>query len=215
MLALLFKGLFVVNRATGWGLNLKKGDSQEPEDKLEIVDLADISGLNNYRTNSKPDPDDLDLADLGDEDLSFSDEHPFSENLNHKPESLRPRGRPARPSTRNGKLGAGGINRDKPIFPSSIAADILSLHPRTLRIYEELGLVVPFRTETQRRRYSNNDISKTRFIQFLTQTRRVNLEGVRIILQMLNEMRQLGVHDPVRRVFSDFHDPDNSGPVSF
>ena len=194
---------------------MKKGDSQEPEDKLEIVDLADISGLNNYRTNSKPDPDDLDLADLGDEDLSFSDEHPFSENLNHKPERLRPRGRPARPSTRNGKLGAGGINRDKPIFPSSIAADILSLHPRTLRIYEELGLVVPFRTETQRRRYSNNDISKTRFIQFLTQTRRVNLEGVRIILQMLNEMRQLGVHDPVRRVFSDFHDPDNSGPVSF
>jgi DNA-binding transcriptional MerR regulator len=193
---------------------LKKGDSQEPEDKLEIVDLADISGLHNYRTNSKPDPDDLDLADLADDDLSFPDEHAFPETLNHKPESLRPRGRPARPS-RNGKPGVGGINRDKPIFPSSIAADILSLHPRTLRIYEELGLVVPFRTETQRRRYSNNDISKTRFIQFLTQTRRVNLEGVRIILQMLNEMRQLGVHDPVRRVFGDYHDPENSGPVSF
>ena len=190
------------------------GDSQEPEDKLEMVDLADISGLNNYRTNSKSDPDDLDSGEDGADEFSFPEEPSFPEALNHKTESLRPRGRPARPS-RNGKLGAGGINLDKPLFPSSIAADILSLHPRTLRIYEELGLVVPFRTETQRRRYSHNDISKTKFIQFLTQTRRVNLEGVRIILQMLNEMRQLGVHDPVRRIFSDYHDPDNSGPVSF
>ncbi len=188
---------------------MKKGDSQEPEDKLEIVDLADISGLNNYRTNSKPDPDDLDLAEEADDELTFSEEPPLPEVPNPKPENFRTRGRPARPATpRNGKLGAGGVNRDKPIFPSSIAADILSLHPRTLRIYEELGLVVPFRTETQRRRYSQNDISKTRFIQFLTQNRRVNLEGVRIVLQMLEEMRQLGVHDPVRRVFNDYREPD-------
>lgn len=189
---------------------MKKGDSQEPEDKLEIVDLADISGLNNYRTNSKPAPDDLDLGEDPDDETFLPEVPPLPEILNHKAENLRARGRPARPAAaRNGKLGAGGVNRDKPIFPSSIAADILSLHPRTLRIYEELGLVVPFRTETQRRRYSQNDISKTRFIQFLTQSRRVNLEGVRIILEMLDDMRQLGVHDPVRRVFNDYREADN------
>lgn len=188
---------------------MEKGDSQEPEDKLEIVDLADISGLNNYHTNPRPDSDDLGLGEDADDDFTFPEEPPLPETLTPKAESLRSRGRPPRPATaRNGKLGAGGVSRDKPIFPSSIAADILSLHPRTLRIYEELGLVVPFRTETQRRRYSQNDISKTKFIQFLTQNRRVNLEGVRIILQMLDEMRQLGVHDPVRRVFNDYHEAD-------
>ena len=189
---------------------MEKGDTQEPEDKLEIIDLADISGLNSYRANSKPAPDDLNLAQDARGEITFPEEPTLSETLNHKSENFRARGRPARPATaRNGKLGAGGVSRDKPIFPSSIAADILSLHPRTLRIYEELGLVIPFRTETQRRRYSQNDISKTKFIQFLTQNRRVNLEGVRIILQMLDEMRQLGVHDPVRRVFSDYHEADN------
>ena len=195
---------------------MEKGDSQEPEDKLEIVDLADISGLNDYRTNSQPGPDDLNSGEDADDEFSFPEEPALPETFNPKPENLRPRGRPARPSTsRNGKQGVGGVNRDKPIFPSSIAADILSLHPRTLRIYEELGLVVPFRTETQRRRYSQNDISKIRFIQFLTQNRRVNLEGARIILQMLDEMRQLGVHDPVRRVFNDYREPDSQNSGSF
>lgn len=83
------------------------------------------------------------------------------------------------------------IAGDRPIFTLSVAADLLGLHPRTLRIYEEKGLVVPARTEGNRRRYSQIDIERFQFIRQLTQ-KGVNLEGVRIILDMADELRSLG-----------------------
>src|SRR5437870_1175251 len=55
------------------------------------------------------------------------------------------------------------INADRPVFTLSVAADLLGMHPRTLRIYEEEGLVVPARTQTKRRRYSQNDIKRFQF----------------------------------------------------
>ncbi len=85
------------------------------------------------------------------------------------------------------------INVDKPVFTLSVAADILGLHPRTLRIYEEHELVVPARTPTKRRRYSQNDIRKFQFIQHLTHDLGVNLAGVDIILEMLDELGKHGV----------------------
>lgn len=83
------------------------------------------------------------------------------------------------------------IAADRPIFTLSVAADLLGLHPRTLRIYEEKGLVVPSRTEGNRRRYSQNDIQRFQFIRQLTRGG-VNLEGVRIILDMTDELIKLG-----------------------
>ncbi len=83
------------------------------------------------------------------------------------------------------------ITADRPIFTLSVAADLLGLHPRTLRIYEEKKLVVPARTQGNRRRYSQNDIERFRFIRQLTRGG-VNLEGVRIILDMADELRRLG-----------------------
>lgn len=83
------------------------------------------------------------------------------------------------------------ITRDRPIFTLSVAADLLGLHPRTLRIYEEKKLVIPSRTEGNRRRYSQRDIERFQFIRFLTGGG-VNLEGVRIILDMAEELRKLG-----------------------
>lgn len=80
---------------------------------------------------------------------------------------------------------------DRPIFTLSVAADLLGLHPRTLRIYEEKGLVVPARTEGNRRRYSQNDIQRFQVIRQLTRGG-VNLEGVRIILDMADELTNLG-----------------------
>ncbi len=85
------------------------------------------------------------------------------------------------------------INADRPVFTLSVAADLLGMHPRTLRIYEEEGLVVPARTPTKRRRYSQNDINRFQFIQHLTQRLKVNLAGVRIILEMVNALDQCGV----------------------
>ncbi len=93
-----------------------------------------------------------------------------------------------------GESGAsGGINADKPVFTLSVAADILGLHPRTLRIYEEHDLVVPARTPTKRRRYSQNDIRKFQFIQHLTHDLGVNLAGVDIILEMMDELSKHGI----------------------
>lgn len=90
-------------------------------------------------------------------------------------------------------FGSSSINADKPVFTLSVAADILGLHPRTLRIYEEHELVVPARTPTKRRRYSQNDIRKFQFIQHLTHDLGVNLAGVDIILEMLDALKQQGV----------------------
>lgn len=75
----------------------------------------------------------------------------------------------------------------KPLFTLSVAAEILGVHPRTLMIYENENLVVPARTKTNRRRYSQRDIKKLQFIRFLTNKKGVNLAGVRIILDMIHE----------------------------
>ncbi len=85
------------------------------------------------------------------------------------------------------------ITSDRPIFTLSVAADLLGLHPRTLRIYEEKKLVIPARTEGNRRRYSQNDIQRFQFIRRLTRAG-VNLEGVRIILDMADELTSLGAN---------------------
>ncbi len=121
--------------------------------------------------------------------------------------TTRINGRPTR-ITRSERATPSRVNSDKPIFTLSVAAEILALHPRTLRIYEEHALVVPHRTQTQRRRYSQNDIKKFQFIQFLTQRRRVNLEGVKIILSMLDELTHLGIADPVKHVFIDYQEAE-------
>jgi MerR family transcriptional regulator/heat shock protein HspR len=105
--------------------------------------------------------------------------------------------------------GLAQIAADRPIFTLSVAADLLGLHPRTLRIYEEKGLVIPSRTEGNRRRYSQNDIQRFQFIRQLTRTG-VNLEGVRIILDMADELTRLG-GDPatvIERSSSSVQVPD-------
>src|SRR4026209_1118580 len=71
----------------------------------------------------------------------------------------------------------------RPRYFISIAAELASCHPRTLRIYEEEGLVQPQRRDNLRL-YSEADIKRVRIIRFLTRQQRVNLAGVRVILQL-------------------------------
>jgi len=66
----------------------------------------------------------------------------------------------------------------------SIAANLVGCHPRTLRIYEEEGLLDPVRTDTNIRLYSDEDLERVRAIRYLTQTRGVNLAGVKLLLQL-------------------------------
>src|SRR4030042_5237203 len=76
---------------------------------------------------------------------------------------------------------------EEPLYVISIAAKLADVHPQTLRIYERKGLIVPARVHN-RRRYSDADIERCRLIQELTQEMRVNLAGVKMILEMRQHM---------------------------
>src|SRR4051812_35449221 len=73
---------------------------------------------------------------------------------------------------------------ERPVYVISVAASILSVHPRTLRIYEEEGLICPARTPTNIRLYSENDVRRVTWIRHLTQNLGVNLAGVRILFEL-------------------------------
>ena len=88
---------------------------------------------------------------------------------------------------------AEAIPPGRPVFTPSIASEILSLHPRTLMIYESENLIRPQRTATNRRRYSEEDIRRVQTIQFLTRERGVNLAGVKYVLQLLAALRREGL----------------------
>lgn len=91
---------------------------------------------------------------------------------------------------------AGPPGLDKPIYTISVASEILETHPRTLMMYETMGLVVPQRTTTNRRRFSQRDIIKLQTIQNLTRNHGVNLAGVRYVLQLLKLLLENGVEPP-------------------
>lgn len=73
--------------------------------------------------------------------------------------------------------------RARPVYVISIAAEITGLHPRTLRIYEEKGLLSPMR-RNRIRLYSDLDIDRVRIIRQLIEAHRLNLAGVRLILEV-------------------------------
>ncbi len=81
----------------------------------------------------------------------------------------------------------------RPRYIISIAAELSACHPRTLRIYEEEGLLQPQRRNNLRL-YSEADIQRVRIIRFLTRRQRVNLAGVRVILQ-LEALGKIRVYD--------------------
>ena len=73
---------------------------------------------------------------------------------------------------------------ERPVYVISVAASIVSVHPRTLRIYEEEGLICPARTPTNIRLYSEKDVRRVLWIRHLTQKLGVNLAGVRILFEL-------------------------------
>ena len=72
----------------------------------------------------------------------------------------------------------------RPVFVISVAASIVRAHPRTLRIYEDEGLLCPARTPTNIRLYSESDIRRIQWIRHLTQDLGVNLAGVRVLFEL-------------------------------
>ena len=80
---------------------------------------------------------------------------------------------------------------DRPRYMISIAADLVGMHPQTLRIYEDKGLIRPKRTAGNTRIYSDADVDRLRLIQQLTSEVGLNLAGVERVLRMQDELQRM------------------------
>ncbi len=79
---------------------------------------------------------------------------------------------------------------DRPRYMISVAAELVGMHPQTLRLYESKGLVRPGRTPGGTRLYSENDLERLRLIQRLTTELGLNLAGVEQVLRMQDELNR-------------------------
>ena len=75
-----------------------------------------------------------------------------------------------------------GIDPEQPLFSIGTAAAILEVHPRTLRIYEEEGLIKPFR-KAGRRYYSLNDIQWTKCLRYMIHDQGISIAGIKRLLE--------------------------------
>ncbi len=79
----------------------------------------------------------------------------------------------------------------EPVYLISAVAEILNIHPQTLRQYEREGLIKPSRTNGKIRLYSQKDIDHIRYVLTLTRDLGVNLAGIDIILQLNKRIEEL------------------------
>jgi len=109
---------------------------------------------------------------------------------------VSPRGRRARP-TSQGEFAdlAGarvqGADRETPLYMISVVAELLGIHPQTLRLYEREGYVRPRRTRGGTRLYSEADVDTVRRILHLTRDLGVNLAGVEVVLEMRRKLERM------------------------
>ena len=87
---------------------------------------------------------------------------------------------------------------DRPIYMISVAAELVGMHPQTLRMYETKGLVRPHRTPGGTRLYSEADVERLRIVQRLTSELGLNLAGVELVLRLEDELRK--AHAQVERL---------------
>jgi MerR family transcriptional regulator, heat shock protein HspR len=80
---------------------------------------------------------------------------------------------------------------NRPRYMISVAAELVGMHPQTLRMYEAKGLVRPARTPGGTRLYSEVDVERLRLIQRLTTELGLNLAGVEHVLRLEDELRRM------------------------
>jgi MerR family transcriptional regulator/heat shock protein HspR len=80
---------------------------------------------------------------------------------------------------------------DHPRYMISVAAELVGMHPQTLRIYEAKGLVRPKRTAGNTRLYSEKDVERLRLIQRLTTELGLNLAGVEHVLRLEDQLQRM------------------------
>jgi len=80
---------------------------------------------------------------------------------------------------------------DRPRYMISVAADLVGMHPQTLRIYESKGLIRPKRTAGNTRLYSEADVERLQLIHQLTNELGLNLAGVEQVLRLQDEVQRM------------------------
>jgi MerR family transcriptional regulator, heat shock protein HspR len=108
-------------------------------------------------------------------------------------------GRHARQSSGKGFEEALNSMRKRPVFMIGIAADLIGVHPQTLRMYEQKGLLRPRKSLKNTRLYSQEDVETGRYIQKLTQEMGTNLAGVRRILDLEKRIEYLEAENARQR----------------
>lgn len=82
-------------------------------------------------------------------------------------------------------------NRRATVYHISVVAEMVEVHPQTLRTYERMGLVSPQRTSNNVRLYTDDDVERLRKIQHLTQDLGINLAGVEVVFKLLHEIERM------------------------
>jgi MerR family transcriptional regulator/heat shock protein HspR len=93
---------------------------------------------------------------------------------------------------------------DRPRYMISVAADLVGMHPQTLRIYEQKGLVRPKRTAGNTRLYSDADVERLQLVQRLTTDLGLNLAGVELVLRLEDELKK--AHARIERLQAQLRD---------
>ncbi len=109
-------------------------------------------------------------------------------------------------------------DRNRPLYMISVAAELAGVHPQTLRMYEQKGLVTPQRTSGNTRMYSQADIDRLQLINDLT-SEGINLAGVIRILDLKGRLEDRdqeidALHKRVRRLADRVHELETRESVN-
>ena len=80
------------------------------------------------------------------------------------------------------------VRTDRGVFMISVAAELAEMHPQTLRMYEQRGLIEPKRSPKGTRLYSHEDVARLRRIQQMTAELGLNLAGVEKVLELEQQL---------------------------
>ena len=80
------------------------------------------------------------------------------------------------------------LSSDRGVFMISVAAELADMHPQTLRMYEQRGLIEPKRSPKGTRLYSHADVQRLRRIQQMTAELGLNLAGVERVLELEEQL---------------------------
>jgi MerR family transcriptional regulator/heat shock protein HspR len=83
------------------------------------------------------------------------------------------------------------IDEERGVYMISVAAELAHMHPQTLRMYEQRGLIEPKRSPKNTRLYSQRDVERLRRIQVMTSEQGLNLAGVETVLRMEERVERM------------------------